>query len=227
MRARSFVALAAAVAISTTLGMNNSQAATGSPSTSPSTASGAPAGSATTSSPTAASAATAMTSITLVVKGCDGCTIGVQRGLKNEPASKVTPKKPDAWDGPKAVVKNGIAKLSEPTAYTAGSSFTVSAPWEGQTDGMTNIVLGGKTPVSTLISVKQATHRKFATACWAGTQDGQAIIRVTVIKRMMDGMNNKPTAFPIAWASPTVATVGSLSKTLGKGLLGNQDMYFC
>ncbi|MDO8731001.1 MAG: hypothetical protein Q7L55_00260 [Actinomycetota bacterium] len=207
MRARSGFILTATIAVTAILGINISQAATSSPSSSP------------TAQPT--------TTVTLVVKGCEGCTIGVQRGLSNEPASTITPSKPDDWNGPKTLVKAGIATLALPTAYTSGSSFTVSAPWEGLTDGVTNIVLGGRTAVSTNISVRQATHRKLATACWAGTQDSHAIIRVTVIKRKMAGMDNKPTAFPIAWASPTVATVGPLSKTLGKGLLGNQDMYFC
>ena len=152
---------------------------------------------------------------------------GVQRGLRNEPASTVKPSKPDHWSGPTAIVKNGFATLQVPTAYTAGASFTVTAPWEGQTDGVTNVVLGGKTPPSTIISVARAMHRSKGTACWAGTQDGQAIIRVTVIKAKLRGLDNKPTHFPIAWASPTVATVGPLTKTLGKGLLGNQDMFFC
>lgn len=206
------VALVATASIITTLGIGVSHAATSTPTPSPTI-------STTTSGPT--------TTVTLVVKGCEACTIGVQRGLRNEPASSVKPSKPDHWDGPTAVVKNGFATLTLPTAYTAGASFTVSAPWEGDTDGMTNVVLGGKAKPGTFISVFEATHRKKATACWAGTQDSQTILRVTVIRRTMAGMENKPTVFPIAWASPTVATVGPLSKTLGRGLLGNQDMYFC
>ncbi len=220
MRARSITMLIAVVASSTALLATTSQAATTSPSAPPSTAIAAPAA-------TTATTAVPTTTITLVVKGCEGCTIGVERGLKNEPASIVKPSKPDHWDGPKATVKNGFATLTLPTAYTAGASFTVSAPWEGQTDGMTNVVLGGKTPPATVISVARATHRTKATACWAGTQDNQAIIRVTVIRRNLAGAGNKKVVFPIAWASPTVATVGPLTQTLGKGLLGNQDMFFC
>lgn len=212
MRARSITMLFVAIVASSSMLATSSQAETSTP-----------------VAPTPASSAsgTAMTTVTLVVKGCEGCTIGVQRGLQNEPASTVKPSKPDHWDGPTAVVKNGFATLTLPTAYTAGASFTVTAPWEGLTDGMTNVVLGGKTPPATVISVARAMHRSKATACWAGTQSGQAIIRVTVIKRKMLGLDDKPTAFPIAWASPTVATVGPLTKTLGKGLLGNQDMFFC
>ena len=213
MRARPATVLIATASIITTLGIGVSHAATSGPTPSPTSST--------------SSSATPSTTVTLVVKGCEACTIGVQRGLKNEPASTVKPSKPDHWDGPTAVVKNGFATLTLPTAYTAGASFTVNAPWEGNTEGVTNVVLGGKTKPGTFISVYQATHRKKATACWAGTQDSQAILRVTVIKRKLAGMDNEPTVFPIAWASPTVATVGPLSKTLGRGLLGNQDMYFC
>lgn len=222
MRARSFIAVGAAIAITTSLGISISQAATTPPRATPSAAASASASPISTITPT-----TPMTTVTLVVKGCEGCTIGVQRGLNNEPASTVKPRKPDHWDGPTTTVKNGFASLTLPTAYTAGASFTVSAPWEGDTDGQTNIVLGGRTAVNTFISTARATHRTKATACWAGTTDNQAIIRVTVIRRNLAGEGNKKVVFPIAWASPTVATVGPLSATLGKGLLGNQDMYFC
>lgn len=167
------------------------------------------------------------TTLHLIVKGCEGCTIGVQRGLREDPSTGIKPSAPNYWSGPTTKVRNGVASLVLPTAYTSGASFTVSAPWEGLTDGMTNIVLGGGFKVGQVLTTAQATNRKRATACWAGTQASQARMHVTVVRRMMHGDMNKPVVFPIAWASPTVATVGPLSKTLGQGLLGNQDMYFC
>ena len=223
MRTRSIALLVVVAGSATALLATASQAAPTPRATTAPAASASPTASAGSTSTAAAS----MTTVTLVVKGCEGCTIGVQRGLKNEPASTAQPRKPDHWDGPTAIVMHGFATLTLPTAYTAGASFTVTAPWEGQTDGVTNVVLGGKTPPGTLISVARATHRTKGTACWAGTQDGKAIIRVTVIRRNLAGAGNTKVVFPIAWATPTVATVGPLSPTLGKGLLGNQDMYFC
>jgi len=178
-------------------------------------------------SASAGTTAQAQTYVTLIVKGCEGCTIGVERGITDEPRSTVTPRKPDHWQGPTSKVKSGVAAIIMPTAYTAGASFTVSAPWEGDTDGMTNIVLGGGFPTGKAITVPQATHRKQGTACWAGTSEMRTSIHVRVIRRKLDGIGNRKVVFPIAWASPTVATVGPLSPTLGKGLLGNQDMYFC
>lgn len=178
----------------------------------------------TTPAPTASAAAS--TTITLRVRGCEGCTFGVERGLQTEPPSQVKPALPNDWVGPRAKVRNGVVRLTVPTAYTPGLSFTVSAPWEGDTDGITNIALGGGYPTGTSITAKQATSRKKATACWAGTASSQASIDVQVLRRTMPGMMDKSTVYAIAYASPTVPTVGSLTTTF-HGLLGNQDMFFC
>ena len=171
-------------------------------------------------------AAGPVTLVRFVVRNCEGCTIGVQRGLANEPATTIVPALPDYWNGPTAKVRNGLAILVIPTAYTPGASFTLSAPWEGDTDGVTNIVLGGKGPVGRTFTSAQAQERKRATACWAGTSASSTTINVSVTRRTMAGQGNKPAVFAIAWASPSVAVVGRLSPTT-HGLLGNQDMYFC
>lgn len=172
------------------------------------------------------SSAGPLTLVRLVVRNCDGCTVGVQRGLKNEPATTVVPAQPDYWNGPTAKVRNGLAILAIPTAYTPGASFTLAAPWEGDTDGVTNIALGGRGPVGRTFTSNQALDRKRATACWAGTTASSTTINVSVARSTMKGAMNKPAVFAVAWASPSVATTGSLSPTV-HGLLGNQDMYFC
>lgn len=177
-------------------------------------------------SSTGSSSTGPLTLVRLIVRNCDGCTVGVQRGLKNEPATTVVPAKPDYWNGPTAKVRNGLAILSLPTAYTPGASFTLSAPWEGDTDGVTNIALGGRGAVGRTFTANQAQDRKRATACWAGTTASSTTINVAVTRRTMPGTGNKPAVFAIAWASPSVAVTGSLSPTV-HGMLGNQDMYFC
>lgn len=166
------------------------------------------------------------TIVRLVVRHCEGCTVGVQRGLLNEPATTVFPATPEYWNGPSAKVRNGMAILSIPTAYTAGSSFTLSAPWEGKTEAMTNIALGGIGGAGRTLTPNQAQARKRATACWAGTTASSTTINVSVARRTMPGQGNKPAAFAIAWASPSVAVIGRLSSTV-HGMLANQDMYFC
>ena len=167
-----------------------------------------------------------ITLVRLVVRHCEGCTIGVQRGLTNEPATTILPAQPDYWNGPTTKVRRGLAILAIPTAYSAGSSFTLSAPWEGNTEGVTNIVLGGVGSVGRTFTANQAQARPRATACWAGTVASSTTIHVSVTRRTMPGQGNKPAVFAIAWASPSVAVVGRLSPTT-HGLLGNQDMYFC
>jgi hypothetical protein len=178
-----------------------------------------------TSSPSPAGSPATMTTVTFRVHGCDGCTFAVQRGLQTEPPSRATPPKPSAWQGPGAKVRQGVVRLTMPTAYTQGASFTVSAPWEGNTDGITNIALGGGVPTGTTLTAKQATRRKLATACWAGTASSAVTMDVQVIGRKMPGIDGQA-VYAIAWASPTVATIGPLTKTF-HGLLGNQDMFFC
>jgi hypothetical protein len=167
-----------------------------------------------------------LTLVRLIVRNCNGCTVGVQRGLKNEPTTTVVPAQPNYWNGPTAKVRNGLAILSLPTAYTPGASFILSAPWEGDTGGVTNIALGGRGAVGRTFTANQAQDRKRATACWAGTTASSSTINVSVTRRTMPGTGNKPAVFAIAWASPSVAVTGSLSPTV-HGMLGNQDMYFC
>lgn len=186
---------------------------------------GAGPGQAATSTPAPSGSPAATTTLTFRVHGCDGCTFAVQRGLQTEPPSKARPARPNSWQGPKAKVRNGVVRLTMPTSYTQGASFTVAAPWEGSTDGITNIALGGGAPVGTTVTAKQATNRKLATACWAGTTSSEVTMDVQVIGRRMPAING-PAVYAIAWASPTVATIGPLTRTF-HGLLGNQDMFFC
>ena len=172
------------------------------------------------------SAPEAFTLVRLVVRNCNGCTVGVQRGLETEPASKVNPPSPNYWNGPTAKVTNGLAILRVPTAYTPGASFTISAPWEGNTEAKSNIALGGRGAVGKTFTPNQAMDRKRATACWAGTSASTTTINVAVTRATLPGVGGKPATYAVAWASPSVAVLGRLTAT-SHGMLGNQDMYFC
>jgi len=176
-----------------------------------------------TSAPVARPAAAARTTVTLVVTGCDGCTIGVQRAI--DANSTVTPHRPTYWNGRKTKVSAGRATFSVPTAYTAGMSFTISAPWQGGAGFVANIVLGDSSAGGKQVTPGQAQHRKLATACWAGTASATATIHVLVTRVMVEGYT-KPEPTPLAWASPTVPTVGPLGETVS-GTLGNQEAYYC
>lgn len=169
-----------------------------------------------------AHAASPTTTITLKVTGCEGCTIGVQRAITGGNPSKITPAKPTFWEGTPVKVKSGVATLKVPTANTSGMSFTIAAPWESGTNFVSNIVLGSALPAgSTITSSQQAATAK-ATACWAGTAKTSVTIKVQVAKASLGA----GTTAASAWATPTVATVGTLADTT-KGTLGNQEAYYC
>ena len=173
--------------------------------------------------PTTRPEAAPRTTVTLVVAGCDGCTVGMQRAINTN--STITPHRPTYWNGRKAKVTAGRVTFSVPSAYTAGMTFTISTPWEGGTGFVANIVLGDSTTGGKPVSVTKAKSRKMATACWAGTSSATATIRVRVTRVTVEGYNEPATA-PLAWASPTVPTVGPLDKTFS-GTMGNQEAYYC
>ena len=175
-------------------------------------------------SPTGTGSASAtVTTITLQVSGCDGCSVGVVRALSSP--SQAKPPTPDFWTGPTGEVVNGIVTIQVPTAYTQGLSFSVAAPWEGNTGAQTNIVLGDSSAGGATVGPSEAKSRKEATACWAGTSAAEVVIPITVVKTILSGIGGPATA-ALAWASPTVPTIGPLNQTV-KGTLGNQDAYYC
>ena len=168
-----------------------------------------------------ANAASASTTITLKVTGCEGCTIGVQRAITGGNPSKISPAKPTFWEGTPAKVKGGIVTFKVPTANTSGMSFTITAPWESGTNYVSNIVLGSAVPVGSAVTASQQAATTKATACWAGTKKTTATITVQVTKAISGGATAAR-----AWATPTVATVGTLADTTD-GTLGNQEAYYC
>ena len=165
------------------------------------------------------------TMIRLVVNGCEGCTVGVQRGIEFGNPNKIRPARPDYWNGKKADVVNGVVVLKVPTRYTSGMSFTLTTPWEGDTGAVTNIVLGSSVPTGTTVTTAQALATPQATACWAGTTQPEATLDVQVAQINVEGYSG-PTLGSAAWASPTVDTVGPLTAT-HKGTLGNQEAFYC
>lgn len=164
-----------------------------------------------------------MTEVTLIVPGCEGCTVGMVRALSAD--GNVQPSRPQYWEGGTAKVTNDRVSFSIPKGITAGVSFTISAPWEGNTGSVSNIVLGAGPVGGKGLSALQAKSRKRATACWAGTSESAVTIRVSVARVKVGGYDGPATA-ALAWASPTVPTTGPLNSTY-KGRLGNQDAYYC
>lgn len=183
-----------------------------------------PVGAAGAVSPPAGDTAATRTAVRFVVTGCDGCTIGAQRAV--DPGSLVRPAKPSFWNGPKAIVRNGVAVLVVPTAYTQGMSFWLRAPWEGGTGAVTNIVLGSKGhPEGTRVTAAQAKKVTRATACWVGTTAARVRIPVQVTRITVQGTPDLATA-ALAWANPTVGAIGVWGKAY-HGWIANQEAWYC
>lgn len=188
--------------------------------------------------PSAATAAAPQTTIKIFVSGCEGCTIGWQRALASD--TTVAPGKPNFLAGEQSKVSGGQVTFTIPTKLTQGVSFTITAPWEGDLDYVTNIVLGSDSltglsaaPAGTKVSTSQAKQRQEGSPCWQGTTKAKAVINVSVAKISAAGVDGKAKA-PLAWASPTVATIlpganggDSSPVSLTNGTTGNQEAFYC
>lgn len=180
----------------------------------PATAMAAPAPAA---APTATSAAT---TITLTVTGCEGCVITANQFDRGTDA---------VYGSGKAVVTDGVATVSVPTAKTAGMYFTIQTPKPVAIDALPLITtqVKGHKAGTTLTRAQQIAGKK-ASACWAGTTEPAVEIDVTVNRVKMPSFPNakKKVAVPLARFSPTVKALGGFD-TAYKGVLATQDVWPC
>jgi hypothetical protein len=171
-------------------------------------------------------AATATTTaVVLKVKGCNGCTIGVQRAISFD--SRTKPHQPEYWNGPSTTVRNGRAVLRVPTAYTRGMSFTLIASWEVNRNAVPNIVtrIAGKRAGQRVTGRAVARATK-ATACWAGTSRSKVVLRVTVKRFRAQGLGGEYGWASRSYMSPMVRSVSPLQAT-DDGTLANQEAFYC
>ena len=176
-------------------------------------------------------AAPATTRLTVYVSNCDGCTVGWQRALASD--TTATPKS-KFKEGQQAKVSGGKVTFTVPTRLTQGMSFTISAPWEGNTGAAMNIVLGsGPGDAGAKVTSAQAKSRQIGSPCWAGTTKAKTSMRVSVAKVKVSGLSGSVKA-PLAWASPTVATItpgkngaDTAPVSLDRGTAANQEAFYC
>jgi len=164
-----------------------------------------------------------MTTLTLKVTGCDGCTI-----------SAWTPTlSPDGGPTVKAKVKDGIATMQIPTSQTTGTSFQIDPVQDPNMDAVTLIVFQykGAEPGVRVTKAQAKTYRK-GSACWAGTTETTAQVRVKVRKvwgpAFAPTVKNpaKRTLQPLAWVVPTQQSAAPYWP-LFKGALQAQDNPVC
>ena len=168
-------------------------------------------------------AASPMTTITMSVSGCEGCTI--------IPATNPAGSS-DIYNGPETKVSNGIATITVPTSQTAGMYFGILPSWKSEINARTLIVFQYRgARVDGTLTKSQAMAFSKASACWAGTADDTVDIRVTVRRVWMPAdfptaTGAKRTQVPLAWVEPTQDALPPFWPAI-KGVLLTQDSVDC
>lgn len=159
------------------------------------------------------------TTVTLDVKGCNGCDLRLVQASEDDPSSY--------WHSHLHTVKDGKVSWTVLTSRTIGMSIEVRAPWDGGTDSVPNVVFryAGK-KVGDPVSATYARHARRAAGCYAGTTTSDLGIAVTVVHAKVPGVTGKTVTSPRAFTSVTQPSKGGLQRA-PYGTLGNQDAYYC
>jgi len=176
--------------------------------------------------PVSAPAAVRTTSLTLVVHGCDGCTIQPVRAL----SSATIP----VWRGKTKTVRNGSVHWTVSVRHTVGMSFDISDPAAVNIGAIPDIVVAYHgLAVGDRVPAGVAKHKKRANGCWAGTHKAAITLRVRVERFAASSAFPPPTQgfsirpyFVRTRAHLLIATGREFDRTF-HGAIGNQDAYFC
>lgn len=172
---------------------------------------------------TTAQAATATagqrTTLTLVVRGCDRCSVELQHAIDGEP---------HVWTSrPRKVGPDHRVAFDLPTARTHGLSFVLDAPWEGNSGAVPNMVTryaGHR--VGTVVHRDDARHARRAEGCWAGTSAGSARLTFQVDRVRVRTLDGQPTPAPLVYSRHALPSWRPMVRT-HRGTIGNQDAFYC
>lgn len=160
------------------------------------------------------------TTLTVVVRGCDRCTVQVQHAIDGEAGHVWTSHR-------KRVGPDHRVVFRLRTALTHGASFVFGAPWAGNTGAVPNVVTryaGHR--VGTAVDRHDARHGRRAEGCWAGTRRDAARLRFRVNRvqvRTVDGHRAKA---PLVYSTRTLPSWQPMVRTY-RGTIGNQDAFYC
>jgi hypothetical protein len=158
-----------------------------------------------------------VTQLTLKIKDCEGCEVGLASYLQGSM---------DVWQSKPQEVSNGAVTFAVPASRTTGLSITVRAPWEGATGHVTNVVLRYKgVHVGTKVGFDQARKFRRAGGCWAGTSDSAITFRVKVREVQVQGEAGKVPG-TLAWVPVTQDWLRPLVPAW-HGVIGTQDVMPC
>ncbi len=160
------------------------------------------------------------TSLTLVVRGCDRCSVQLVHAIDGEAEHVWTSHR-------RRVGPDHRLVFHVLTSRTHGLSFVLDAPWAGNTGAVPNMVTryaGHR--VGTVVHRPGARHARRAEGCWAGTGAGAARLTFRVDRvrvRTVDGHRAKA---PLAYSRHTLPSWQPMVRTY-RGTIGNQDAFYC
>ncbi len=168
-----------------------------------------------------AQSAARTTSLTLMVHGCQGCTV--------QPVRAIAGASVPVWRGRMKKVRNGSVHWRVATRRTVGMSFDISDPDAVNVGAIPDIVVAYRgIAVGDRVPAGVAKHKKRATGCWAGT--GRASITLRVRVEQFPATSGFPPPVKGFSIRPYfVKTRAHLPPYTGTfhGQIGNQDAYFC
>lgn len=167
----------------------------------------------------AAAQKTAKTRLHIHVTGCDRCSIQLQHAVTG---------KQNVWSSAwQRIGSDHVAPFKVRTTRTQGLSFTIRAPWQGNTGAVSNIVTryAGHS-VDTAVGRDAARHGKKAQGCWAGTTVDDIRLDFHVARVAAKTLDGQPTQIPLAYATHTMSSWKPTVKTY-RGTIGNQDAFYC
>ncbi len=168
----------------------------------------------------AASAAAApdSTVLRINVRSCERCEITLMSFLSGSGE--------DGWSAGPHTVLHGSVAFVVPTVRTTGLSIIVHTPWEGATGFATVVAMRYKgLQPGERIGFNKARTKTRASACWAGTAEPKATLRIKVRRVNLQGANGKIPG-NIAWTPVTQYWLPPMLRAFG-GIVGTQDVIMC
>jgi hypothetical protein len=160
------------------------------------------------------------THLILHVTGCNRCTVALQHAVNGQL---------HVWtSSTKRVGSDHRATFRVRNSRTAGMSFIIHAPWEGNTGAVSNIVTRyAGHGIDSFVSRDAARHGAQAEGCWAGTTTGGRVqLDFHVARVPAKTLPGEPTHIPLAYATHSLSSWRPMVKTF-KGTIGNQDAFYC
>jgi hypothetical protein len=160
------------------------------------------------------------THLVVHITGCDRCSVTLQQAVNG---------RLNVWSSaPQRIGSDHHATFRVRNSRTHGMSFVLDAPWEGDTDGVPNLVTryAGHS-VDSFVRRASARHASRAEGCWAGTTAGGRVRLDFHVSRVpAKTVTGDPTHIPLAYATHSMSSWKPMVKTF-KGTIGNQDAFYC